>query len=190
MEVVAKYPKAQAAAEAMFQAGSFQLKGGKADEAMKSFAQLLATYPYAKWVEDTLMAQAEVLTSRKDNAAAEKALLDLINEHGASNLASEAMLRLAALQVQRHDADAASLTCGEVRRKFPDTVEAVKALEALADIAKAGGKADAANLYKQIIDECQKLSEGKYVFFVNVQAVLKKISDSARAKMEGKPVAG
>ena len=190
-EVIAKYPKAQAAAEAMYQAGSFQAKAGKIDLATKTYTDLLGRYPYSKWAEDTLIAQAEILISRKDPAAAEKLLAKLVADHPEASLASEAMLRLAALQTGRGDRDAADLTLGEVRRKFPLTVEAVKALEGLADNQQVRGKTEqAAKLYQQVIDEAQRLSGGKYVFFVNVQAVLAKISDSARSKLEAEPKRG
>ena len=105
----------------------------------------------------------------------------------ASSLGSEAMLRLAALQTQRKDLDAAAATLAEVRKKYPDTVEAVLALKRLADNQQSRGRAEEAKqLYQQTLSDCQRLSEGKYVFFVNVQAVLKAIADTARAKLEGR----
>ena len=186
LEVTVRHPKAQAAAEAMYQAGRFQSQAGLGEAAMQTYDQLLKTYPYSKWVEDTLMAQAGILTARKDRAASEKKFNELIADHAESSLLSEAMLQLGALQVQRQDLDAADLSYGEIRRKFPSTVEAVKALDGQADNLKARGKREeASRLYQQVIDESQKLADGKYVFFVNVQAVLKKLGESARAKLEG-----
>jgi hypothetical protein len=137
----------------------------------------------AKLLKDAMKLQAE---KGELDAAAEKALAQLVADHPDSSLASEAMLRLAVLQTARKDLDAADVSLGEVRRKFPNTVEAVKALKGLADNLAARGKAtEAAKLYRQVIEECQRLSEGKYVFFVNVQAVLKQISDSARHLLDG-----
>jgi TolA-binding protein len=186
-EVVARYPKAQAAAEAMYRGGAFQAQAGHTQQAMAVYSEVLAKYPYSKWIEDTLLAQAEILAAGGDAAGAEKALSELVTGHPASNLSSEAMLRLSALQAQRKDLDAAAVTLSEIRHKYPNTVESVMALERLADHQKARGKTDeAAKLYQQTIAECQQLSEGKYVFFVNVQAVLEKVSQSARAKMEGR----
>ena len=185
-EVIGKYPKAQAAAQAMYLAGTFQVSGGRLDEAVKTFAKVLRRYPYSKWVEDALLAQAAVQAARHESATAEATLAELIAKHGKSSLVSEAMLRLAALQAGRRDLQAADATLSSLRQKFPNTVEAVKALDGLADNQQARGNRDqAAILYRQVIDESQKLSEGKYVFYVNVQAVLKGIAESARAKLDG-----
>ena len=133
------------------------------------------------------LAQAEVLASRHDTAAAEQVLAELITNHAKSSLVSEAMLRLAALQAARRDFSAADATFGDLRKKFPNTVEAVMALQGLADNQQArGDRNKAAALYRQVIDESQNLSEGKYVFYVNVQAVLKNLAESARGKLEAR----
>ncbi len=186
-EVVAGYPKAQSAAEALYQVGVLEARQGKTDRALANHGRLLVQYPYSRWVEDALLSQAELLAGRKDHAAAEKALTELLTSRPRSQRASEAMLRLAGLQTLRRDLNSADAVFLAVRQKYANTVEAVIALEGLADNQKArGNAAEAAKLYQQVLDDCQKLSEGKYVFFVNVQAALKRIADSARAKMASK----
>ena len=186
--VVEQYPKSSAAAEAFYHAGSFLLQLGKPDEALKTFDGLLAQYPYAKWAEDALVAEAQTFRSKKnDSAAAAKALEELLAQFPSSSLVPEAMLELAALKVAKGDLAEADHLLKEVRDRFPNTVEWVKALEALGDNQHARKNAGKAReLWRRVIEEADQLSDGKYVWYVNVQAVLKGIADRARRKAEGK----
>lgn len=186
-QVVAKYPKSNAAPEALYQAARFLIQLNKPDDALKTFDELSTRYPYAKWVEDALIGRANIYKAKGDLDAARKVFELLIVNHEGSNLIPDAMIDLARIQAQKGDPDGSDSTLNEVRRKLPDTVQSVQALELLGDNRKARNQPNEAKaLWKQAIDEAKALSEGKYIWYVNVQAVLQSISDSSRAKIEGK----
>ena len=187
-KVAVRYPRSRAAAEALYHAGSFLRQAGKPDDALKTLDDLLRRYPYAKWAEDALLAKARVLHAhRRDAEAAGKALGELLDRFAKSALVPEALLLLADLKTGGKRLDEADAVLARVRREFPDTVEAVQALEALADNQQARKQPnEAKELWRQVLKEAKTLSEGKYVWYVNVQAVLKKVADSARAKLQGR----
>ena len=186
-EVVKNFPKSAAAPESMFQVGRFQTQENKPDEALKTYDALTVQYPYAKWVEDALLARATIYTTKGELPAACTALQALITDHQNSNLVPDAMVELGRLQAQQGDRDNSDQTLQRVRRMFPDTVQSVQALDAQGDNQQARNlPADAKKTWKQVIDEAAALSSGKYVWYVNVQAMLHDIAEGARAKMEGK----
>ena len=187
-KVAAQYPRSNAAAEALYQAGSFLVQAKKPDEAFKTFDGLLARYPYAKWAEDALLAKAELLaTERKDARAAARTLEELTERFEKSSLVPEAMLKLAALKAAEATPDDSDAILLKVRERFPNTVEAVRALDLLGDNRqRRNDAAKARQLWREAIQEADALSSGKYVWYVNVQAVLKEIADRARAKAEGR----
>jgi len=185
-EIVAQYPKSSAAAEALYQAGDLLLKQQKPDEALKTLDELLAGYPYAKWSEDALVAKAQTFRSQQKPAESEKALEALLEQFPSSSLVPEAMLELAGLKAARGDLDESDVILSEVRQRYANTVEWVKALDALADNQSARKNLNKAReLWRQVMEEAKTLSEGKYVWYVNVQTLLQKLSDQARAKISG-----
>jgi len=187
-QVAARYPKSGAAAEALYQAASFLVKTGKPDAARDTFQTLLTRYPYSKWAEDTLMALAQLhAPGWRHEEPAVRTLGDLLERFPKSSLVPEALLGLAAMNASKGDLDASDAILARVREQFPNTVEAVKALEALGDNQQQRKQPNQAReLWRQVIQEADTLSNGKYVWYVNVQAVLKESADRARAKLEGK----
>jgi tetratricopeptide (TPR) repeat protein len=187
-EVVAKFPRSRAAAEALYQAASFLRQRKEPDVALATLDDLLARYPYAKWAEDSLVAKAGILKShRKDYPAAERALAEMLDRFDKSALVPEALLEQADLQARQERLDTADAVLAKVRDTFPNTVEATRALEAMGDNhfrRKDSGKAR--ECWRQVVQEADTLAKGKYVWFVNVQAVLAEIAGRARAKAEGK----
>jgi len=186
--VVAGFPRSRAAAEALYQAASFLLQRKQPDAALATFDDLLARYPYAKWAEDSLVAKAGILKShRRDYAGAERALGEMLERFEKSALVPEALLEQADLKMRQGRLDASDAVLARVRDTFTNTVEAARALEAMGDNhfrRKDPGKAR--ECWRQVIEEADTLARGKYVWFVNVQAVLGEIADRARAKTQGK----
>jgi len=186
-KVVAQYPKSKAAAEALYQAGDLLLKQQKPDKALKTFDELLTSYPYAKWAEDALVAKAQTYRSQQKPAESEKTLEALLEQFPSSSLVPEAMLGLAGQKAARGDLDESDAILGEVRQRYANTVEWVKALDALADNQAARKNLNKAReLWRQVMEEAKTLSEGKYVWYVNVQTLLQTIADGARKKITGK----
>jgi tetratricopeptide (TPR) repeat protein len=186
-EVVERYSKSEAAAQALYRAGSYLEKLDRADEALVRYKRLIGRYPFAKWAEDGLLAEAELLEGRGDAAGASSALRRLLADYGSSSLVAEAMLKLAGHEAATGDFDASDPILKDVRERFKSTVESVQALEMLADNlqARKDGKA-AKGLWKQVMAEAKGLSEGKYVWYVNVQVMLQDISGRCRDKIAGK----
>jgi TolA-binding protein len=186
--VVERFPRSRAAAQALYQAASFLLQRKEPDAALATLDDLLARYPYAKWAEDALVAKAAILKShRQDYPGAERALAEMLERFDKSALVPEALLDQADLQVRQGRLDASDAVLAKIRDTFPNTVEATRALEAVGDNhfrRKDSGKAR--ECWRQVIAEADTLTRGKYVWFVNVQAVLAEIADRARAKAEGK----
>jgi TolA-binding protein len=187
-EVAARYPKSAAAAEALYHAGSFLVQRGERPRAMETFQGLLTRYPYSKWAEDTLMATARLRSpGGRYEQPAVRVLAELLERFPKSSLVPEAMLMLGAMSAQKGDLDDSDTVLAGVREQFPNTVEAVRALDALGDNQRRRNDlGKARELWRQVIDEAKTLANGKYVWYVNVQTVLKEISDTARAKIEGK----
>ena len=89
--------------------------------------------------------------------------------------------------VMKSSKDSLLLTAISTPTGFPNTVEAVRALEKLGDNQDARKQLNAARtLWRQVIEEADTLANGKYVWYVNVQAVLKQIADRARTKLTGR----
>lgn len=187
-KVVATYPRSNAAAEALFHAGSFLAQGKQPAKAQQTFRDLLARYPYAKWAEDSMMALADLRSpDGKHDEAAVQTLEALLERFPKSALVPEALLRLATMARSKGDLDGSDRTLLQVREQFPNTVEAVKALEGLGDNQHLRKQAPKAReLWRQTIAEADELAAGKYVWYVNVQALLQQIADRARAKSQGK----
>lgn len=186
-KVVADFSKSAAAAQALFEAGACLEKTGHPAEAIRTYDELVAKYPHAKWCEDALLAKSQLLAKQKDAAGAGVALDELLMRFPSSNLVPEALLQRAALYIVALEPQKAERVCNDVRDRFPATVEAVKALEILGDIRHTGkAENEAKTLWRQVVEEAGNLSDGKYVWYVNVQVILKVISDRARLKIEGK----
>jgi hypothetical protein len=182
--VAERFPKSAAASQALYSAGIALRDQGKPDEALAALREVTVRFPFAKYSEDALLAAAELHATRKDDAKAAETVEALLQRFPNSGLAPEAMLLLASLKSRQKAMVEAGSILAEVRAKFPNTPESVKALDAMGDNARAEGKADdARKLWTQVMEEARTLSEGKYVWYVNVQAQLQKLADGARAKL-------
>ena len=114
-------------------------------------------------------------------------LEQLLAKHPKSKLVPEAMLKLAGFNAARGQLVESDSILRLLRGNYPGSVEAVQALDMLGDNEQTRGNRSATlKLWKKVIDEARSLSKGKYVWYVNVQALLEKLGDRAREKITGK----
>jgi tetratricopeptide (TPR) repeat protein len=185
--VLDAYPKSHSAVQALYQAGQYLQLAGQPDQAIATYDEVQQRFPFAKWSEDSLLAKSDLQLQQNQLEPAAQTLTGLIARFPDSSLIAEAMLKLAQVQHLRNDLDGSDQTLARLHRQFPDTVEDVRAIELLGDNQASRKNTDAARkLYQQVMDSADRLSQGKFVFAVNVQAVLHNISEEARQKLSDK----
>lgn len=113
-------PQEQAAFEAPMQ----QFRGGQYKEAATGFAGFLTTYPESQLASDARFYRGSSLYASKDFASAIKELQSLVQANPTDPRAPDALLIVAASQIEQNQMDGAKASLQRIVKEYPQSAAA------------------------------------------------------------------